>query len=87
MRTTPILLAVTPLPSPLTTPPVTSTYFIFEIVLTETGAVDLKVNLPNVCFNVQAGKVKMVSVKQGLTAVESPPVKKGLEGQTRFFSE
>lgn len=27
-RTTPILLAVTPLPSPLTTPPVTNTYFI-----------------------------------------------------------
>lgn len=29
LRTTPMLLAVTPFPSPLTTPPVTSTYFIF----------------------------------------------------------
>lgn len=28
LRTTPMLLAVTPLPSPLTTPPVTKTYFI-----------------------------------------------------------
>jgi hypothetical protein len=28
LRTTPMLLAVTPLPSPLTTPPVTNTYFI-----------------------------------------------------------
>jgi hypothetical protein len=28
LRRTPILLAVTPLPSPLTTPPVTNTYFI-----------------------------------------------------------
>jgi len=28
LRTTPMLLAVTPLPSPLTTPPVTRTYFI-----------------------------------------------------------
>ena len=28
-RSTPILLAVTPFPSPLTTPPVTRTYFIF----------------------------------------------------------
>jgi hypothetical protein len=28
-KSTPILLAVTPFPSPLTTPPVTSTYFIF----------------------------------------------------------
>ncbi|RWV86509.1 hypothetical protein GW17_00051594 [Ensete ventricosum] len=28
LRTTPMLLAVTPLPNPLTTPPVTTTYFI-----------------------------------------------------------
>lgn len=30
LRSNPILLAVTPLPKPLTTPPVTSTYFIFQ---------------------------------------------------------
>lgn len=29
LRSTPTLLAVTPFPNPLTTPPVTSTYFIF----------------------------------------------------------
>lgn len=29
LRSTPILLAVTPFPRPLTTPPVTSRYFIF----------------------------------------------------------
>lgn len=29
LRSKPILLAVTPLPRPLTTPPVTSTYFIY----------------------------------------------------------
>lgn len=30
-KTTPMLLAVTPFPSPLTTPPVTSTYFMAEL--------------------------------------------------------
>lgn len=50
LRTTPILLAVTPLPSPLTTPPVTSTYFILsvfclcEIVVTETAALGFRIN-------------------------------------------
>jgi hypothetical protein len=32
LSTAPMLLAVTPLPSPLTTPPLTTTYFIFMAV-------------------------------------------------------
>jgi len=32
LRMSPMLLAVTPLPSPLTTPPETTTYFIFFLL-------------------------------------------------------
>jgi hypothetical protein len=38
-NSTPMLLAVTPLPSPLTTPPVTRTYFTMAITMANCAAI------------------------------------------------
>jgi hypothetical protein len=46
LRRRPILLAVTPLPSPLTTPPVTNTYFIVN-ALSDTKNRTLQFNTKN----------------------------------------
>jgi len=42
LRTTPTLLAVTPLPSPLTTPPVISTYLVAAAVGCSPGGEDMR---------------------------------------------
>jgi hypothetical protein len=56
LRSTPMLLAVTPLPRPLTTPPVTSTYFIFPLRSLHTALASWLARVRLLLWEVEVGR-------------------------------